>query len=237
MTIRIGTFSFAPGLVTTLAATGFIALTVWLGQWQVNRGGEKATRQALLEARMHEAPVKLTGAVPSADALLYRRVRASGEGIAERQIFIDNQIHDGKAGFNVITPLRLAGSPEAVLVNRGWVARGTTYPRPPEVAVPSGPVEVSGLATLPPARYMELSADTIDGNVWQNLSIERFRSRSQLATLPVVVLQDVAAPGLTAIRERPDAGIAKHQEYALTWFSLAATALVLWIVLNIRRVR
>jgi surfeit locus 1 family protein len=237
MTIRIGTFSFAPGLVTTVAAIAFIALTGWLGQWQVNRGDEKAARQALLEARMHGEPVKLTGSVTSAESLLYRRVRASGEWIAERQIFIDNQIHDGKAGFNVITPLRLAGSQDAVLVNRGWVGRGSTYPRPPEVAVPPGPVEVSGLATLPPARYMELSTDTIDGNVWQNLSIERFRARTQLAVLPVVVLQDVAAPGLTAIRERPDAGIAKHQEYALTWFSLAATALVLWIVLNIRRVR
>jgi len=39
------------------------------------------------------------------------------------------------------------------------------------------------------------------------------------------------------VREKPDAGIAKHQEYALTWFSLAATAFALWIVLNVRRER
>ena len=57
------------------------------------------------------------------------------------------------------------------------------------------------------------------------------------SSLPVVVLQDAPAPGLIAIRERPDAGVAKHREYALTWFSLAALALVLWIALNIRRER
>jgi surfeit locus 1 family protein len=237
MTIRIGTFSFAPGLVTTAAAIAFIALTGWLGLWQVNRGDEKAARQALLEARMHEPPVKLTGAVSSADSLLYRRVRASGEWIAEGQVFIDNQIHEGQAGFFVVTPLRLEGSTAAVLVNRGWVGRGTTYPRPPEAALPKGRVEVSGLAALPPARFMELSGDIVDGNVWQNLSIERYRSRTGVAVLPVVVLQDASAPGLVAVRERPDAGVAKHREYALTWFSLAATALILWIVLNIRRVR
>ena len=36
---------------------------------------------------------------------MYRRVRASGEWIAERQFFVDNQIRDGRAGFHVITPL------------------------------------------------------------------------------------------------------------------------------------
>jgi cytochrome oxidase assembly protein ShyY1 len=42
---------------------------------------------------------------------------------------------------------------------------------------------------------------------------------------------------LEAVRESPDAGVDKHREYALTWFSLAATVLALWIALNARRVR
>ena len=152
-------------------------------------------------------------------------------------MFIDNQIREGRAGFHVVTPLRIDGSRDAVLVNRGWIARSRAYPRPPDVDVPQGRVEVSGIATRPPARYLELSPDTIAGNVWQNLSIERYRSRTGLAVLPVVVLMDSAAPGLSAVREKPDAGIAKHQEYALTWFALAATALVLWVALNLRRRR
>jgi cytochrome oxidase assembly protein ShyY1 len=39
------------------------------------------------------------------------------------------------------------------------------------------------------------------------------------------------------VHEKPDAGIAKHQEYALTWFSLAATALRALGRLNLRRMR
>jgi surfeit locus 1 family protein len=223
--------------VTTVAAAAFIALTLYLGRWQVDRGEEKAGRQALLEARVREAPVRLTGAVASAEPLLYRRVSAGGEWVGERQIFLDNQVHEGQAGFYVVTPLRIDPSGDAVLVNRGWIARDASYPRAPQVAVPAGRVEVNGLATTPPARYIELSGETVTDNVWQNLSIARFRSRTGLAVLPVVVLQDIPAPGLAAVRETPDAGIAKHQEYALTWFSLAATALVLWVALNLRRVR
>jgi len=222
-------------MVTTLAAVAFIALTVSLGLWQVGRGEEKAVRQSLFDSRLREAPLRLTGGVPTADALLYRRVAARGEWIPERQIFVDNQIRDGRAGFHVVMPLKIEGSPAAVLVNRGWIARDARYPEAPPVSVPRGPVEVHGLATRPPARFLELSPQVISGNVWQNLSIERYRERSGLDLLPVVVLADPPAEGLAAVRETPDAGIAKHHEYALTWFSLALTALVLWIVLNLRR--
>lgn len=223
--------------MTTIAAAALFALLAWLGTWQVQRAGEKEGRQALLDARIREAPVVLTGSVASAEPLLFRRVRAAGEWIAERQVFIDNQIREGRAGFAVITPLRLAGHEEAVLVNRGWIARDAGYPRAPDVPVPGGRVEVTGVAVLPPARVLELSAETVTGNVWQNLSIERFRAVTKLPVLPVLVLDDHPAPGLAPMRERPDAGMAKHQEYALTWFSLAATTLVLWLVLNTSRRR
>ena len=84
-------------------------------------------------------------------------------------------------------------------------------------------------------RFLELGPQVITGSVWQNLSIDRYRAASGERVLPVIVVADAAGAGLAAVRERPDTGIARHQEYALTWFSLAATTLVLWIVLNVRR--
>ena len=212
-----------------------IALTLWLGSWQLDRAQEKRERQALFESRSNDTPLHLTGAVPAAGPLLYRRVRAAGAFIGERQFFVDNRIQAGRAGFHVITPLAIEGSGAAVLVNRGWIARGPDYPRPPRVEVPAGRVEVSGMASRPPARVLELSSETVAGDVWQNLSIERFAAHVRLVLLPVVILADAPAPGLTAVREVPDAGVAKHIEYAFTWFALAATLLVLWLVLNFKR--
>jgi surfeit locus 1 family protein len=162
-------------------------------------------------------------------------VRASGRFVAAQQIFIDNRIHAGRAGFHVISPLAIAGSDAVVLVNRGWIARSSTYPAPPDVPVPSGDQVVEGLATVPPARVLELSADTVSGSVWQNLSIPRYAARSGMPVLPVVILAP-PAPGLAAVEETPDAGIAKHREYSLTWFALAATVAALWLGLNFRRV-
>jgi surfeit locus 1 family protein len=232
--MRIGAFAFNPSAWPTAGAALLIALTVYLGIWQTHRGDEKEARQRLLEARMHETPVVLTGSVDAAEPLLYRRVRASGEYDAARQIYLDNQLMHGLAGYYVVTPLRLRDG-ALVLVNRGWIARGPSYPEPPPAQVPAGRVEVSGLATLPPARFIELGSQYVTGNVWQNLTIDRYRKVAGAPLVPVLVLADSPGEGLEAVREAPDAGVAKHREYALTWFSLATTTFALWIALNMKR--
>ncbi|HUL57381.1 MAG TPA: SURF1 family protein [Usitatibacter sp.] len=235
--MRIGALDFSPGPWPTIGAAAMLALTLWLGHWQTGRGDEKEAMQRLLEARVREPVVDLAAAGASAGDILYRRVRAKGEWIADGQFFIDNRVLDGRAGFHVIAPLRIAGSPRLVLVDRGWIERTADYPKAPRVDVPRGEVEVSGMATLPPKRFLELSSDVIDGNVWQNLSIERYRSVTGRAVLPFVLAADEAPAPLAAVRERPDTGVDRHREYALTWYSLAVLAVVLWIALNVRRAR
>jgi surfeit locus 1 family protein len=212
-----------------------VALTVSLGQWQTRRAQEKQDRQQLLEARLREPALVLAGPVAEAEPLLFRRVRVRGTYEPQGQVYIDNRIVGGRAGFQVVTPLAIAGSRAAVLVNRGWTARTADYPALPPAPPPPGEQVVEGLATLPPARVLELSADTVAGRLWQNLSIARYRERTGREVLPFVLLASPAGEGLVAVAETPDAGIAKHREYALTWYSLAATAVALWIGLNLRR--
>jgi surfeit locus 1 family protein len=233
--VRIAGFAFEPRPVPTVAAVALVALTVSLGRWQADRAEEKSGRQALLDARVAEAPVRLTGAVRSAEDLLFRRVRAQGRFLPEGQVFIDNRIQGARAGFHVVTPLAIGDSGAVVLVNRGWVARTAAYPSPPDVPVPAGEQAVEGLATVPPRRVLELSAETVTGSVWQNLSLPRYAAHFRRDVLPVVILASSPAPGLAAVEEKPDAGIAKHREYSLTWFSLAATVAALWVGLNLRR--
>lgn len=234
--MRLGGFAFEPRPVPTVAAFALVALTTWLGLWQDRRAEEKTARQALLESRVAAAPLAIAGAGGTSQDLLFRRLAARGGFIGKDQIFIDNRIHGGRAGYHVITPLRLAGTDAILLVNRGWVPRSAAYPAPPAVPVPEGERAVSGLAVLPPARFLELSADTVEGSVWQNLSIERYARRAGVPVVPVVLLASPPGEGLVAVEERPDAGIAKHREYSLTWFSLAATAAALWVALNLRRI-
>jgi cytochrome oxidase assembly protein ShyY1 len=82
---------------------------------------------------------------------------------------------------------------------------------------------------------LELSGETVSGSVWQNLSIARYAASVKRDVLPVMILASSPAPGLAAVEEKPDAGVAKHREYSLTWFSLAIAVTALWLGLNVRR--
>jgi surfeit locus 1 family protein len=103
------------------------------------------------------------------------------------------------------------------------------------VPVPAGKVEVRGLAALPPARFVELSDQPVTGNVFQNLTIDRFRRWSGLAVLPFELVADPPGEGLVAVMERPDAGAEQNRQYQATWFLLAATAAALWLGLNLKK--
>lgn len=233
---------FRPGLLPSLAALIALALTLYLATWQQGRASEKRLLQTIFDQRVADQPVSLAADTRDANALRYRQARATGQWDARGQIFIDNKFDArGRAGYHVITPLKLQSAQNGetyVLINRGWVARGPNYPRPPEVPVPAGSISLSGMVVLPNARFLELANHSESTSVWQNLTIERYAKAMKMDVLPFVLLASAdPASQLEPVTERPDARVEKHVEYMLTWYSLAATIVVLWIGLNLRVVR
>jgi surfeit locus 1 family protein len=232
------THRFRPTPLLTIAMVGMAALAIALGNWQRHRADEKSAAATLASAAAREAPLDLASVANDADAILYRSVHGSGEYDAARAVLIDNKVHGGRPGYEVVTPFRLAPGNRYVLVDRGWVAQGPTREQLPLVRTPAGVVEIIGRATVPPKRYLELKTDTATGPLRQNLDIERIAVSSGLALLPFVVEQaDPVTPpdGLLRDRPQPDFGIESHLSYMVQWYSLAALAIVLWLVLNWRR--
>ncbi len=221
-------------MVPTLAALCVLSLTLYLGYWQQGRAAEKQALQAEFASRAAASQVVLGSAISDPLAFRYTRAIAGGEWLANGQIFLDNKFDNEAVGFHVITPLKIAGTNRYVLVNRGWVARGAGFPAPPAIPVPTGSVEVEGVLVLPNTRFLELAHSTVQGSVWQNLTIERYSAASKLDVLPLVLLAKVTDAPLKPVAERPDARAEKHIEYMLTWYSLAATVAVLWVALNVK---
>jgi surfeit locus 1 family protein len=214
------------------------ALTVALGNWQRQRADEKSAAAAQASAAARQAPLDLAAVDGDVTAVLYRTVHGAGEYDATHAVFIDNKVHNGRPGYDVVTPLRLGTGGRYVLVDRGWIAQGPTRQQLPVVRTPAGPVEVSGRATLPPKRYLELKADPAAGALRENLDIDRIAASSGLDLLPFVVEQtDPVTPPDDLVRQwpQPDFGIERHLSYMVQWYSLAGLAIVLWLVLNWRR--
>lgn len=239
---RVGSFfathRFRPTPVLTLAMVAVAALAIALGNWQRHRADDKRSAAAQASAAALEPPLDLAAAPDDAATIIYRTVRGSGEYDAAHAMLIDNRVHGGRPGYEVVTPLKVASGKRYVLVDRGWVAQGATREHLPTVPTPAGAVEIVGRASVPSKHYLELKADRGEGALRQNLDIERIASWSGLSLLPFVIEQtDPVVPPDELLRQwpQPDFGIDKHLSYMVQWYSLAALAIVLWLVLNWRR--
>ena len=206
-------YSFRPrgwAIAATLAAC---AAFVALGNWQARRADEKRALGAELDQK---------------------RVTLSGEFRPEHTVFLDNRIRNHRAGYEVLTPLRVDG--EHVLVLRGWIEAGKTRDQLPRVRTPGGTVRVEGIALDKLPRVMQLKEDA-KSKVRQSVDIKEFAAQSGLRLRPYFLEQHSPADdGLLRDWPRADAGVDKHESYSLQWYSFAVLAAALFIVLSFRRV-
>jgi cytochrome oxidase assembly protein ShyY1 len=122
------------------------------GTWQIARFEQKVHENDALRANAHapaavvDRVLPLVGATaPSADAVRFRAVTATGRFEAAAQRFVRLRSVGGREGFYVLTPLRTSAA--VLLVVRGFVAQQSDGGPPPSVAPPpAGAVTVRGRA-------------------------------------------------------------------------------------------
>src|SRR5450830_39585 len=178
---------FRPSLWPTLAAVAGIALTLALGNWQLGRGNDKAALAERIKSASRDALIAMPSAEIKPDDVAWRRVEVRGRFEPKYAVFIDNRVLHGVVGYHIVMPLRIGDSERYVLVNRGWVAGTNVRSQLPQIATPSEMVTVVGLATVPSKRFLELSTQVAEGNVWQNLVLERYRAAVPIEIQPVVI--------------------------------------------------
>lgn len=228
---------FSPSLWSTLAAIAGIAATIALGFWQLGRAQQKTELLAQREAASRQAPIHLGTELVGPTAVEGRRVEARGHFDARGMVLLDNRVRSGQVGYEVVVPLRLDDGTTHVLVDRGWVKGTGDRTRLPAVTTPEGEVHIVGIAVVPGLRVFELSDEQIQGRVWQNLTIERYRSHMGYAIQPIMIEQtNDTEDGLMRVWPTPTRDIAMHRSYALQWFSLAVLIAVAYFWFAFRRV-
>lgn len=227
-------YSFKPGLAASLGLIVALPLFVSLGVWQLHRADEKKELIALQQQRMQDQPLTLRAEEPSLEGIRYRRVIVSGEYDVDHQFLLDNQIHRQSPGYHVLTPLRIAGTEAAVLVNRGWIPLGSNRSELPKLDIRQPTVRIAGTAERFPDVGLRLEGAEIPTPGWpavvQVVDPARIGERLGYAVLPYQILADETA-GEGYVRawkeNRPDPG--KNLGYALQWFLFALVALVLYV--------
>lgn len=219
-----------PGWVPTFAAVLGLALTLSASYWQFGRAREKAALRQQYQMRQAMPPIDLRAGVPSLEVVAYRKILVTGTFAAEKAILLDNKLRAGAAGYEIVVPLRLSGGDRHVLVNRGWVERGRERSDLPEIDVPEGVVGIVGTATVPGRGALELSDQIVEGRVWQNLNLSRYRERQKLDILDFVVNEESEQDdGIDRNWKEPGFGVRTHQSYAVQWLLFATLILFFYL--------
>ncbi len=237
-------WKFTPRIWPTLAALTVIPILLALGQWQLSRAAEKQHSHDQYLQRSAASALVLDTRIDQASnlsAMHYRRIEARGHYAAGRHILLDNQVHEGTAGYLVYTPFQIGDQGVYILINRGWVATGPDRSAVPVIDTPTGTLVLSGIAALPPPPGIKLGENMPEQVAPGIVRVQRVELVQMAAEyggklLPYELRLDADQDsGFTRAWRVPGSGHERHLGYAFQWFAMAAVVLILYICLNLRR--
>lgn len=231
--------SFAPALLPTLATLVLVPLLAMLGFWQLDRAEQKRQMQRQF-AQGAASIIELRGELPALPR--YQRISVSGRFDATRQFLLDNMLYQGKPGFHVLSMLLVPGAERRLVVDRGWIpAADRSVENAPQA--PGGDFLLTGRLDLLPRPGLKLEDEARGEDAsWPRLVV--FPDVAELAAqLPydlyplVLVLDENAAGGFRRGGSPVDFRPGRHIAYAVQWFALAATLVVIFVVVNLKKKR
>lgn len=223
---------FNPGWKMTLFVALLLPLMLRLGVWQLDRAEQKRiileSQQALLDA----PPQRVSGQ-PLAT---YQPLTLIGEFEPKRHFLLDNVVHQGKVGFDVLTPFYDEAG-QVVLLNRGWIAAMPLRENLPVINVPAGRQIVAANVARNVGKPFLLEQQVL-GSQWP--MVIQSVDLSVLAAALGQPLGDYyarlargAAGGYDYHYAPVNVQPSKHTAYAVQWFAMATALLLLYILFGL----
>lgn len=237
--IRLGSRVLAPSVTLTVLLLLLCITCVLLGRWQWQRGSARDAQWRAFSRGAGEA----LAAPPGSLAVLprFQRVRVSGRYDAGHQFLLDNRTHDGRAGFEVLTPLERNEGP-VLLVDRGWVPLLGMRTQLPDVSVRTAPqVRIAGrVDDLPSAGLQIGRAAPARQGAWPRLTTyptpaELVAAYGRPLDSRILLLDPGEPDGYVRDWHPPGISPLRNWSYAVQWWSFALLGVVFWVILSLER--
>lgn len=225
---------------STLLVLAAVAVMIRLGIWQLERLEQRRAFNARVLAGQNAPPLDLSPSTLPAflETMEYRTVTVTGEYDVTQQVALRNRVWYGKPGYDLLTPLKIAGTDQVILVDRGWVPLSyipggdQTYPTPGTVTV-TGIIRLSQAA---PDFGIINDATPASGDrlvAWSLVNVAAIAAQLPYPLLPVYIQRapDITLPadvnlwteGDLPYPSLPEIEISEgpHMGYALQWFTFA----------------
>jgi surfeit locus 1 family protein len=190
-----------------------------LGTWQLYRLNWKLNLISEVKNSLKNNPIELS----KVDKKNYLRIKTSGEIDFEKQIYLYNLNDSGKPGFEVINPILIDN--ENYLINRGWIP--FDQKNQSEINLINEDNIIGTLKLQTKASVFKPEND-IEKNYWFTLDREDvFKYTGKSFSNYIIYLNgEYKIPKPKVIT----ANISNnHKKYAITWFSMAISILLLYL--------
>lgn len=238
--MRFGNREFRPRLWPTVATIILLPILLRLGFWQLDRAEEKRQIQQQFEQQQARPAVRLNQ-LNTAEDNEFRHARVTGRFDTQHQILLDNQVHDKQVGYQVLTPLHYTDSDKYILVNRGWIKGSLRRNELPEIPSPQETITLQGRLKHPGKLGIELAEHSYSKIAWplvvEWVDVGELESVLGYKLNPYVLQLNKEQPyGFVRewkiINTQPE----RSTSYAVQWFSLAFALVVIFIVVNSRKI-
>ena len=197
----------------------FIFVFVALGSWQIVRLNWKNNLILEIENSLKNPPVELT----NSNVENYLKIKTSGSIDLEKQIYLYNLNDTGTPGFEVINPILINDT--NYLINRGWIPFEKKNSQEINIFDEN---DIIGTLKLQGRKNIFKPDNDLEENYWFSLNREDiFKFTGKEFSKYIIYLDgnyQVPKP------KKITANISNnHQKYALTWFSLAISILLLYL--------
>ena len=197
----------------------FILVFVALGSWQIVRLNWKNNLILEIENSLKNPPVELT----NSNVENYLKIKTSGSIDLEKQIYLYNLNDTGTPGFEVINPILINDT--NYLINRGWIPFEKKNSQELNVFDEN---DIIGTLKLQGRKNIFKPDNDLEENYWFSLNREdilKFTGK-EFSKYIIYLNGNYQVPKPKKIT----ANISNnHQKYALTWFSLAISILLLYL--------
>jgi surfeit locus 1 family protein len=200
----------------------FISVFLALGSWQIIRLNWKLELINQIESSLKDIPVNLSNSKHKN----YLRIKTRGSIDFEKQIYLYNLNEKGKPGFEVINPLKVGNN--NYLLNRGWIPFNKKEDKTINVIDEN---YINGVLRKQIKPNMFKPENDLSENYWFTLDRDDIFKFTGKNFSPYVIY-------LSGNNEFPKpksitANISNnHKKYALTWFSLAISILLIYLYLR-----
>ena len=219
--------------VATLVTFVCVVIMFALGNWQLQRAEQKTARLLAVEQAAKTAQVDLQQVIRgNINNMLDMPVNFEGAADAGRFFLLDNKIHKGRVGYQVLVPMQTYSG--TVMTNFGWVAGTGSRDILPSIHIVTEKARYAGVISLPLDNIMVKETAVVDGDwpkVLQQTDLKVIQQHYNKQVLPFVVLL-TADEKSAFVRDWQPVVMApeKHMAYAAQWFLLAFAGLAVFII-------